>query len=149
MNNPALSEYFRRSPPASLWLKRDSFLAAFLGYYIISQDERPIGLCNLANVDQHHRKAEFGIMIAPQTGPRGDLATEAVKQLFDYAFSFSGFNKLYCLVLEGRPEIEHLCKRWQFEYEGTLKQNIFFEGQFRNEKLFAMTADQYFKLKDR
>ena len=149
IENPALREYFRRFPPAGVWLSKDSFLQWLVGYYVVEQDEQAVGLCNIANLDQHSKNAEFGIMIAPQPGPRGRVAKEALKQLFEYAFAYMGLNKLYCLVLPHRDEIAAMCAKNGLSTEGVLRNNLFFDGKYHDEIQYSMLSEEYLKHKDR
>lgn len=145
----SLKDYWRRFPPPFAWLSPDTFLQLFQLAYVIEHEGKPVGLVNLANVDAQGRKAEFGLMVEPVGKPRQAIAVEALKQLFDHAFLYSGLNKIYAIVRHQREDLKHLLTKYNFKHEGTLRDNAFFEGKFHDEEFFGLLRHDYEKLKER
>lgn len=142
-------EYFRRFPPSFTWLSSGTAPQAFSQSYFIEKDGALVGLCNLTNIDGQAKKAEVGVGVLLSAGKRSEVAVEAFRLLFDYAFNYLGLNKLYALPLTSRPEIRTLLLRWNFKHEGTLRDNVFYEGRFRDEDSYSLTRAEYLEIPEK
>lgn len=113
--------------------------------YLILDEDKVVGIVNLGNLDQTSRKMEFGIGIKKDCGKekRSIVATEALRQLFDYAFNAMGLNKVYAICLSHRKDIEALLLRWNFQAEGLLRDNIYCDGKYNDEVVYGFTRADY------
>ena len=79
-----------------------------------------VGTIDLYDFDPHHRRAEVGILIDAAHQRQG-LATNALKLLIDYAFSFLKLHLLYAYIPVTNTPSLHLFEQCGFETMGLLK----------------------------
>lgn len=79
-----------------------------------------IGTVDLYDFDPHHRRAGIGILIDPLHQGKG-LATETVRILMEYAFSFLKLHQLYVHIPVGNKASEALFTRCGFVISGIMK----------------------------
>jgi diamine N-acetyltransferase len=79
-----------------------------------------IGIIDLYDFDPHHRHAGVGILIDPAHQRKG-YATNALKLLVDYAFSFVKIHHLYAYIPVTNTPSLHLFEQCGFETMGVLK----------------------------
>lgn len=139
------SEYFRRFPAVFTW--PEDTLAWWTGTYIIETlDEAPLGLLNLANVDTFHRQAEIGLLVDKELCgaiKRRDVVVSALHDALDYIFSYLGFERAYFRILSPRTPLAMALTEWGFTCEGTLRHNVFFNGQWHDETLFSALRSEW------
>lgn len=143
-------EYFRRFPPLHQWpASPDALLQWFPGTAAVLEGEELAGVVQVFNVDMQNRRAEIGAAIAtkgPQGQRRGELANRALRQVVDALFNVSGLERVYCIMLEHRTAAHELLKANGFKVDGILRNNAFFQGEFRNEVLLSLLKSEYRRL---
>lgn len=148
LSAPELRPYFRRYPPCGTWLSQASARQTFANTFLVEKDGALAGCVTLANVDLQARRAEFGVALVPQSGRR-EIAVEAFRQLFSYAFDYVGLNKLYCNLLTDRADLHPILEHYKFQREGTLREHTFFDGRFHSEDQFSLLRSDYLTIEDR
>lgn len=104
-------------------------------------NKNSIGLVELIEIDYIHRKAEFGIIIAPNHQGKG-LARIIIKSALNYAFTILNLNKVYLIVAEENHRAIHLYRESGFIEEGHLIQEYFADGQYRNViRMYILQVD--------
>ncbi|MDR0429553.1 MAG: GNAT family N-acetyltransferase [Tannerellaceae bacterium] len=88
-----------------------------------------VGITDIYDFDAHHRKAGVGILLDPEY-QRSGMATEAIKLLMDYAFSFLKIHQLYAYVAVTNEPSKALFLRCGFTVSGTLSDWISTESGF-------------------
>lgn len=93
-------------------------------YWIITLDEAPVGLVNLAEIDLQHRRCAWAYYLAePATRGRGVGAAVEFAML-DHVFGPLGLNKLWCEVLEENRAVWRLHESFGFTIEARLREHI-------------------------
>ena len=93
--------------------------------------EQRVGLVELVEIDQLHRRAEFLVMVAPDHQGRG-YATAATRLAISYAFKVLNLYKLYLLVdVDNAPAI-HIYERCGFRREALLVDEFFTDGRYHS-----------------
>jgi len=103
-------------------------------------DDQKIGTVNLSSIDQKNQKAEFGVMISEAYWNNG-YAFEASNRLINYAFNEFNLNKIYLEVLKENEAAINLYQKLGFIKEGTLRDNIFKNGKFKDVLVMAIFRD--------
>ena len=79
-----------------------------------------LGLALAPHVDGEAREAELGYMLAPAARGRG-IATEALRQLSDWAFGTLGARRLQLLISVDNRASSRVAQRAGFLHEGVLR----------------------------
>ena len=111
--------------------------------FIISDSlDNPVGLVELVEINQTHRHAEFQIIISPNQQGQG-YAKKATLLAVDYAFSVLNLHKLSLYVDTENKKAIHIYTEIGFHEEGTLHEEFFVNGQYRDVILMAIFQREY------
>jgi RimJ/RimL family protein N-acetyltransferase len=139
-----LEEFFRRYPPLFAWNSDAQIQQSFGQAYVISADEKPIGLLTLSQYDPQNKKVEIGLLLSPEHKERrGFTFVEACRQAAEMVFHYMGYNKIYALVLPDRQGLKQVMASYGFKKEGELRDNCFWKGRFWDEDLYAITREDF------
>ncbi|MDI9239197.1 spermidine N1-acetyltransferase [Lysobacter sp. LF1] len=90
-----------------------------------------VGLVELVEIDQLHRRAEFLIMISPEQQGRG-YARAATRLAIHYAFRVLNLYKLYLLVDVDNARAIRIYEDAGFRREGVLIEEFFSDGRYHD-----------------
>ncbi len=62
---------------------------------------------------------------------------------FDWIFNGLGYNKIYSKALASRKDIQHILEGWMWHHEGTLRDNLFWNGAMHDEDIYSLLAREY------
>lgn len=112
-------------------------------YWIIELDSQPVGLANLVDISERHRRASWAFYLAdPAVRGRGvGSFTEAF--VLREAFETLGLNKLCCEVLGSNESVVGMHKKFGFRVDGVLRQHIWKNDHFEDVVSLSMTHDEY------
>jgi len=100
--------------------------------FIVEDGERrPVGLVELVEIDQLHRRGEFLIMISPEHQGRG-FARAATRLAVNYAFRMLNLHKLYLVVDVENVRAIHIYEDAGFRREGVLVDEFFSDGRYHD-----------------
>lgn len=102
-----------------------------------------IGNCGLYHIDLIHRRAEAWFLIGESSRRGRGLGREMADLVLTYAFGGLGLNKVY---LQVGAENRKACQTYEavgFVSEGTLRQEYFIAGRFRDVLRMALLADAW------
>ncbi|MEQ4616883.1 MAG: spermidine N1-acetyltransferase [Corticimicrobacter sp.] len=101
----------------------------------------PIGLVELVELNYIHRSGEFQIIVAPQWQGRG-YSGRATNLAIDYAFQVLNLNKVYLFVDPDNKKAIHTYEKCGFQHEGTLIEEFFSGGSYRNAlRMYILQRD--------
>jgi RimJ/RimL family protein N-acetyltransferase len=133
----ALAAYWRRSTPEWTW--PDDISNYFGASYMICDEDEPIGMAQISAIDTQNRKAEYGLFIdKAKCFERAAAAIAATHQVLSYLFDCVGLEKVYCLVLDKDRHISRLLAMHGFRQDGVLRNNLFWQGMFWDEKVMSL-----------
>jgi RimJ/RimL family protein N-acetyltransferase len=134
-----LAEYFRRMGPSFSWNNQTFALS-----YLIREEETPVGIICLSNIDQQNKKFECGILVeCDDKQKRQAISVEAYDQLFDFFFNHLGYNRAEVTILSHRAALSKRLEQLGFQIEGISRQSAFFQGSFLDEIRFSYLAETY------
>ena len=91
--------------------------------------------CRLLD-DVHCKTAEVGYWLGEPFWGRG-IATTALKQLTDYAFSMFGLERIEAHVFAWNTASARVLEKCGYSLEGRLRRSIFKDGRFTDSLLYA------------
>ncbi|MBQ1258344.1 MAG: GNAT family N-acetyltransferase [Clostridia bacterium] len=99
--------------------------------FVIADKEtgKYMGQCDLMMIDSIARKAEMAIVLMKDQQGKG-YALESVKLLLRYAFENLNLNRVFLKCAAKNTRAVKLYERAGFKHEGTLKQDLFIDGEF-------------------
>jgi [ribosomal protein S5]-alanine N-acetyltransferase len=86
----------------------------------LGREGRVIGTCDLSEIDEHHRRAEVGFMMAREYWGKG-YAFEAMHTVIEYAVRSIGIERFSARTHAGNERSAALLRRLGFALEGTLR----------------------------
>lgn len=93
-------------------------------YWIIELEGKPVGLVNLYDISDRHRRASWAFYLAdPSVRGRG-VGSATERFALRYAFADLGLNKLCCEVLATNDSVVRMHMRYGFAVDGTLRRHI-------------------------
>lgn len=99
-----------------------------------------IGTCGFHQWDKKSNKAEIGYELGSPFWKKGYLS-EALPVLIDFGFEIMNLNRIEALVFPENENSSRLLKKFNFQFEGTLRQNYFCKGKYRDEQCYALLRD--------
>lgn len=111
------------------------------------EDKMPIGYCGLVNIDYKNSKAESYLGLGNKDYWGMGHASEARKLILDYAFKELALNKVYSYVWIENEKMIHINKKVGFEIEGTLRDDVYYQGTYRTKHLMGILRADYLKQK--
>jgi RimJ/RimL family protein N-acetyltransferase len=105
-------------------------------------DDALAGEALLWQLDQHNRMAHIGIALRP--GFRGQgLGRDAVTALCHYGFVVRGLNRLQIDTLADNGAMIGVAERLGFRREALLRRSAWVSGEFVDEVLLGLLADEW------
>ena len=93
-------------------------------------------------LETEHNKAEIGYWIAEPYWGKG-IATEAVAAALKFGFEELKLNKIFATCFDRNKTSGKVLEKNKMILEGTLKQEYFFKGEYRDSLHFRLTRDEY------
>ena len=92
----------------------------------------------MRDIDETHRKAEYGIFIGEREALSKGYGTEAAKLMIRYAFEERKLHKLMLRVLAGNDRAKKSYENAGFVQEAYLKDDVYLEDGYRDVILMAV-----------
>ena len=113
------------------------------------ESAKMVGYISLNNIDYRNRKADWGgIVLGDKTKRSKGYASEASFQILKYGFEELGLNKVTGYWLESNTASIIIGKLFGFRKEGTLRQDVFKNGEFRDVTVMSIIKEEYQVLKE-
>ncbi|WP_182201572.1 GNAT family N-acetyltransferase [Paraliobacillus salinarum] len=101
------------------------------------ESKKVIGVAAIIEWSNKHQSIEVGYFLSEQYWEKG-IVTEALDKIIEY-----GFTELSANRIEGRCDIDNIgsqkvMKKLGMRYEGTLRQNEFIKGEFRDTQFYSI-----------
>ncbi|MFG6115562.1 GNAT family N-acetyltransferase [Halobacillus sp. MO56] len=111
----------------------------------VNENDKPIGIVSLVNIDYKNRNAECIIDIGNVDYWGQGYGTEAMKLLLNYSFSELNLHKVYLRVFSFNQRAINLYERLGFEKEGELKDHLFRNGEWHGITYLAIFQEKYLR----
>lgn len=114
-------------------------------YWVISYQNIPVGLINLAAIDRVNLRCTAGYYIGEMQYRQ--LGAMITPYLYNYVFKEMKFQKIYGEVLSGNKNILKIHKMHGFREVGTWRDHVFKNGVFHDVVLIELLAAAWLKQK--
>ncbi|GGN66862.1 GNAT family N-acetyltransferase [Oceanobacillus indicireducens] len=116
-------------------------------YVICEQgNDTPIGFASVVNIDLRNSSAETYVCIGDKNYWGKGYGTEVKKLLTKYVFLELGLNRVYAYNWAENRGMIRINEKLGFTLEGTLRQERFSNGEYKDRVLFSMLREEFFKL---
>lgn len=138
------AEYFRRMPPLES-LSDEQVFALFEVAWAVKVDHEVVGLISLNNFDYESKQCEYGLLVEPGVGSKAKMIFDTGRDVTSFVFHHCKLNKIYTRVVSGRRNIQIISKAFGFRLEGTLRDNLLWNGMFVDEDIYGLRAEDYYE----
>ena len=107
---------------------------------IVDADDRVLGACGLHRLDVVNGTASLGYWVRTSMAGRG-IATEATRQLRDWAFTFTGLFRLEILAAVENLASQRVAERAGAVREAVLRSRLLLHGQRLDAVLYTLLRD--------
>ncbi|MFF2660929.1 GNAT family N-acetyltransferase [Kitasatospora sp. NPDC058032] len=101
-----------------------------------------VGTATLWGIDTHHRTAHIGLGLLPSTRGKG-YGTDVVATLCHYGFVVRGLQRLQIETLADNTAMLRAAERNGFVREGVLRSSAWVMGEFLDEVLLGLLAEEW------
>ncbi|CAN1209350.1 GNAT family protein [Tumidithrix helvetica PCC 7403] len=101
------------------------------------QDRKLIGTCGLFNWNHNHTRAELGYALSKQYWNQGYM-TEAVKAVISFGFHVMMLNRIEAICKIENIASAQVLQKVGMELEGTLRQYVFYKGNYWDIKIYSI-----------
>jgi UDP-4-amino-4,6-dideoxy-N-acetyl-beta-L-altrosamine N-acetyltransferase len=135
-NSPEVSKYMytdaQITPEQQLaWFERIS-QDETKRYWLLRYGDRPIGLVNIADIDHHNKRCNWGFYFGVSDLRGLGLASKVEFNVLRYVFDHLKLNKLYCELFEWNTNVIALHSKFGFRREGFFREHIMKDGKLQN-----------------
>lgn len=132
--------------PESLHLERFQNSTTDLIFAIVDREtDQHIGNVTLNRIDWVRRTADTGLIIGRREWWGKGYAFEAWSLILEYAFQRLGLRKIVAgAAVENAASVTTL-EKLGFKIEGTLRQEILVDGEYRDVVLLGLLREEFFK----
>ncbi len=99
-------------------------------YWIIEVNGEPVGLVNLADIDETHRRCAWAYYLASPSVRGLGVGSYVEFWAIEHVFGVLGFNKLWCEVLLSNEAVWKLHEAHGFQREALYRDHVIKNGQF-------------------
>lgn len=100
--------------------------------FIIVNDNKPIGMCGLYNINLKNRNCDLGFYLGDKSQWGKGYGKVTFKIIHEYAFKNLGLKKLKLLVVEENTSAVNMFKKLGYETVGIYKEDRFIDGELKN-----------------
>lgn len=105
-------------------------------------DRRFVGTCGFISRSPDHARAEIGCVLARAYWGMG-LMPEALRAMINFGFERMSLNRIEGRCIAENVASARLMEKSGMFYEGTLKQQEFIKGAYRDIKVYAILKSEY------
>lgn len=118
------------------WFERQSKDPKIKMYVIKNENDKPVGVCGLTDIDLINQRAEFSLYIGPEYHGNG-YGKEALKLLCHHAFTSYPLNIIWGESFDGNQALK-VFEEIGFKKEGIRRDFYFRNGKFINATIFSL-----------
>jgi len=104
--------------------------------------DTPLGGASLWGVDNHNRLGHLGMSLLPEHRGQG-YAGEVIRLLCRYGFQLRGLHRLQIETLADNTAMIKTAAAAGFAREGLLRRSAWLAGQFVDEVIYGLLADEW------
>lgn len=149
LSNPQTSKYSdvphnptrKRSERFVSWMSKLHQRGNGIAWLIeLKKEMKTIGAIRINRIENKTKCGYLGYEIDETCWNKG-FATESLSELVKYAHSELELNRLEAWTCEGNDASDKVLIKNGFQYEGTQREKVYFQGKMHNIRLFARLKD--------
>lgn len=117
----------------------------FMRLYTAEEDDTPVGIVGLTQVDRGFRTAMFWAVAGDKSFRMRGYGTIASSKFLSLAFGELGLHVISTWAVDGNPSLRGI-RRLGFRFVGRLRQCHYIDGQLRDRLLFDLLASEHREL---
>ena len=148
LNDQEVNRYLERQFPLNAirereWVEsqyksRDAVSLAL----VLKEEDRPIGVVGLDDIDPIHRNAEFGIFIGDKASWDKGYGTEAARLMVRYGFDTLNLERISLRVFDYNTRAIRAYEKVGFRKEGVLRRDHFSEGAYHDTVIMGILREE-------
>lgn len=101
-----------------------------------------IGTIQLRDINRACHRSLFSIILHPSARGQG-YGTDALRTLLGFAFRELNLNKITLTVYASNEGGRRLYEKCGFQYEGTLRAQVYRQGRYEDQHVYSLLAREY------
>lgn len=151
LNNPIVYKSMTIDAPISvhdtqIWFSKNALSVNRREFTFViknnDQEEKPVAMGGLLNIDYHHSNAELYIMVCPELNGKG-IGRLSVAWICNYGFLNLNLNKIYLYTLSTNHRAIRLYERIGFFQEGTMRLHIRQGNEYIDRYIYSMLRSEW------
>ncbi len=130
---------------AASWLRRaeeDRLRGLASEFLIVDADGDVLGSCGVNGIDQANRHGNLGYWVRTSATGQG-IATRAVEQVMEYAFTRTDLERLEVLVAKDNAASHRVARAVDARREGLLERRLRIHGVFHDAVMYALLRSRW------
>lgn len=115
----------------------------------MKEDDKPVGMVTLTNIDLVNRTAFHGIKLHPSCPKGQGVGTDAVMTLMEYAFNQLNLNRMETERFLYNDASKHLYEKCGWREEGIKRQAVYRNGEYHDLAVCGILKEDYIAAKER
>ncbi|WP_442598504.1 GNAT family N-acetyltransferase [Neobacillus sp. D3-1R] len=124
------------------WNENDSRIDLLI---CLQENDQVIGDLAIVDIEHRERKGSFRIAITDEQYTSKGYGTEALRLIIDYMFNTLNLRRISINVYAFNARAIAAYEKLGFKLEGTLRDDLFFDGQYHDNHLLGLMKDEYVK----
>lgn len=112
-------------------------------YWVIETDGKPVGLANLAEIDQSQSRCTWAYYLADPSIRGLGVGSFVEFWMIEHVFGALGLNKLWCEVLISNEAVWTLHQTFGFQREALYRQHVIKNGQYQDVVGLGLLAEDW------
>jgi ribosomal-protein-alanine N-acetyltransferase len=118
-------------------------LSLFYFLLIDRQTHLPAGECGFHTWNRTHRRAELFYSLRQEADKRKGLMTEALEPVLRFGFTELKLHRIEALVGRSNTPSLKLLKRFNFKFEGTMREDYVIEGESQDSECYSLLKREF------
>jgi ribosomal-protein-alanine N-acetyltransferase len=109
---------------------------------IVDKQDKIVGKISFFRSSTYHASLEIGFVIFKPVDRGKGYVTQAVNLFVPYLFAIKEVHRFEAVAMEGNIASQRVLEKCGFSYEGTLRQALFFRGDYVNLRLYSILRSE-------
>ncbi len=141
---PDLAEFFRHHPPLFQWFNTQIALQAFVGSYMILNNDQIVGIVQPVANNPYARSLGFAALIDVEDYKlRSLISDQSCSTIVNYAFETLNYRRVYCKILSNRKLLIKKLTEYGFTNEGKLRKSCRVNGEEYDEVIMGVLKEEW------
>ena len=107
------------------------------------EDNLPVGIVGLANLDERNASAELRVVIGEVGAWDKGKGSDAIQVMLDHAFNVRNLHRVWLRVMEYNKRALRCYEKCGFAVEGRCRHDLYHEGAWRDALRMSILEDEF------